>query len=167
MIIMTSNTKSPTVKLVEFNEQYTHQLSNFSLPEDQLEFTSLPLEKINHPKVSKTSIHVLVISNNEPVGYFALEDGEKVHKYSDNPKARILTSFSIDSKFQGKGLAKQGLKLLPSFVKNVLPDINEVVLGVNKRNTAAINLYLKCGFVDEKQMYQGPKGPQHVLHLII
>jgi len=102
---MTSNTKSPTVKLVEFNEQYTHQLSNFSLPEDQLEFTSLPLEKINHPKVSKTSIHVLVMSNNEPVGYFALEDGEKVHKYSDNPKATGKTRTKTSSFFCEKRVA--------------------------------------------------------------
>jgi hypothetical protein len=42
---MKSNAISPTVTLVEFNEQYTPQLSNFYLPEDQLEFTSLPLEK--------------------------------------------------------------------------------------------------------------------------
>lgn len=107
------------------------------------------------------------MNNDTPVGFFALEEGEKVYKYSNNPMARVLTSFSIDSGSQGKGLAKRGLKLLPSFVKEVLPNINEVVLGVNKRNIAAINLYLKTGFVDKNQVYDGPKGPQHILHLNI
>ncbi len=74
---MGSNTLSSTVNLVEYNEEYTNQLSNFCLPEEQLEFTSLPLEKINNPKVSKTSTHVIIKSNNEAVGYFALEGGKR------------------------------------------------------------------------------------------
>jgi RimJ/RimL family protein N-acetyltransferase len=167
MILLELNTSNPTVKLVEYTDAHTRQLSNFYLPQDQLEFTSLPIDKINNASFSNNSIHVVIMSNNEPAGYFALEDGEKVLKYSDNPKAMILTSFSINAKSQGKGLAKQGLKLLPTFVNEVRPDTKEVVLGVNKRNTAAINLYLKSGFADEKQIYEGPKGPQHVLHLVL
>ncbi|BCB04198.1 hypothetical protein KH172YL63_23310 [Bacillus sp. KH172YL63] len=56
---------------------------------------------------------------------------------------------------------------LPDFLREHLPDTKEIVLGVNKRNAAAISLYLKTGFVDEHEVYVGPKGPQHVLHLRI
>ncbi|MFG6147424.1 GNAT family N-acetyltransferase [Halobacillus sp. B23F22_1] len=66
---------------------------------------------------------------------------------------------------QGKGIATQGLKLLPAFVKEALQDVDEIVLGVNERNVPARNLYLKTGFVDKNQIYNGPKGPQHILHL--
>jgi ribosomal protein S18 acetylase RimI-like enzyme len=154
-----------TVKLTQYNEKYKEQLSVFHLPEQQLEFTSMPLEKIENPHISNNTVHVLILENEEPAGYFALEDGEKLHKYSDNQHARLLTSFSIDSGQQGKGLAKKGLSLLPAFVRDHLPGVNEVVLGVNKRNEAAISLYLKTGFVDEGEPYVGPKGPQYVLHL--
>jgi GNAT superfamily N-acetyltransferase len=154
-----------TVKLTLYNEKYKEQLSGFHLPEQQLEFTSMPLEKIENPDISNNTVHVLILEDEEPAGYFALEDGEKLHKYSDNQNARLLTSFSIDSGQQGKGFAKKGLSLLPAFVRNRLPGVNEVVLGVNKRNEAAISLYLKTGFVDEGEVYMGPKGPQHVLHL--
>jgi ribosomal protein S18 acetylase RimI-like enzyme len=154
-----------TVRLAQYSGKYKKKLSGFHLPEQQLEFTSLPMEKIENPHISNNTVHVLILENEEPVGYFALEDGEKLHKYSDNQHARLLTSFSIDSGQQGKGLAKRGLSLLPAFVRDHLPGVNEVVLGVNKRNEAAISLYLKTGFVDEGELYVGPKGPQHVLHL--
>jgi ribosomal protein S18 acetylase RimI-like enzyme len=154
-----------TVKLKQYSEKYKKQLSDFHLPEEQLEFTSLPLEKIHNLLISDNTAHVLIVEDEEPVGYFALEDGEKLHKYSENEQARLLTSFSIDSGQQGKGLAKKGLRLLPAFVRDHLPGVDEVVLGVNKRNTAAISLYLKTGFVDEGEVYVGPKGPQHVFHL--
>ncbi|WP_079478952.1 GNAT family N-acetyltransferase [Halobacillus salinus] len=162
---MESNAKNQTVSLIEYKDTYEHLLSGYHLPEEQQTFTSLPLQKIHNPEVSETSTHVLIMEGDRPVGYFALEDGEKARRYSDNPKARVLTSFSIDSNFQGRGMAKEGLKLLPSFVEAYIPDTDEIVLAVNKRNMAAIGLYLKTGFVDEDEVYEGRKGPQHVLHL--
>lgn len=155
----------PHVSLVEYNETYKRKLSDFHLPGDQLQFTSMPLDKIRNPSISKDTSHIVILHDDEPVGYFALEKGEKLCKYSSNPKARLLTSFSIDATRQGQGFAKKGLHLLPSFIRENLPDTNEVVLGVNKRNKAAISLYLKTGFTDEHEVYEGPKGPQHILHL--
>ena len=162
---MLSNALESSVILVEYTNTYDEQLSNFHLPKEQIQFTSMPLNKINEANVSNTAKHVLILKNSVPVGYFALEDGDKLLKYSNNSKARLLTAFSIDSRNQGKGLAKIGLKLLPEFVKNNLPDTDEIVLGVNNRNNPALNLYLKTGFVDENEFYEGPNGPQHILHL--
>ncbi|MHA7136528.1 GNAT family N-acetyltransferase [Rossellomorea arthrocnemi] len=153
------------VTLVEYNETYERNLKEFHLPEDQLEFTSMPLDKIHNPSISKDTSHVVILHDEEPVGYFALEKGEKLRKYTSNQEARLLTFFSIDARHQGQGFAKKGLQQLPSFIKENLPDTNEVVLGVNKRNQAAISLYLKTGFTDGNEIYEGPKGPQHILHL--
>ncbi|RWZ59117.1 GNAT family N-acetyltransferase [Halobacillus fulvus] len=152
---------------MEYKPSHRQYLISYHLPEDQQEFTSLPLQKIDNPHVTKSSMHVLIMDDQRPVGYFALEDGDKVRKYSDNPHAMVLTSFSIEADSQGKGFAKQALKLLSDFVKDSLPHVDEVVLGVNKRNLAAANLYLTNGFVDEDEVYVGSKGPQHVLHLYI
>jgi ribosomal protein S18 acetylase RimI-like enzyme len=155
------------ITLTVYNETYEHQLKDFHLPDEQLQFTSLPLEKIHNPTISPDTCHIVILSDDAPVGYFALENGEKLRKYSTNPQARLLTSFSIHVRHQGQGIAKEGLKQLPSFIREHLPETDEVVLGVNKRNQAAISLYLKTGFTDEDEVYVGPKGPQHVLHLKI
>lgn len=155
------------ITLSVYNETYEHQLKDFHLPEDQLQFTSLPLDKIQNPTISPDTRHIVILSDDTPVGYFALENGEKLRKYSSNPKARLLTSFSIDARHQGQGIAKKGLNQLPGFMREYLPETDEVVLGVNKRNQAAISLYLKTGFTDHDEEYVGPKGPQHVLHLNI
>ncbi|WGG46324.1 GNAT family N-acetyltransferase [Rossellomorea sp. DA94] len=155
------------ITLSVYNEIYEHQLKDFHLPEDQLQFTSLPLDKIQNPTISPDTRHIVILRDDTPVGYFALENGDKLRKYSTNPKARLLTSFSIDARHQGQGIAKEGLNQLPGFMRENLPETDEVVLGVNKRNQAAISLYLKTGFTDEDEVYVGPKGPQHVLHLNI
>jgi ribosomal protein S18 acetylase RimI-like enzyme len=155
------------ITLALYNENYEHQLKDFHLPEDQLQFTSMPLDKIHHPATSTGIAHIVILRDDEPVGYFALEKGEKLLQYSSNQKARLLTSFSIDARHQGQGFAKNGLTQLPSFIRENLPDTNEVILGVNKRNQAAISLYLKTGFTDEDEIFEGRNGPQHILHLKI
>ncbi|MFG3611215.1 GNAT family N-acetyltransferase [Rummeliibacillus stabekisii] len=162
---MQTETLKNSIELVEYKNTYEKQLSAYHLSTEQLEFTSMPLDKIQNPQVSNSTKHLLIMENHLPVGYFALEDGAKLLKYSNNSNARLLTAFSIDSRNQGKGLAKMGLKLLPKFVKENLPEINEIVLGVNKKNIPAYNLYLKTGFEDKNEFYEGPKGPQHILHL--
>ena len=45
--------------------------------------------------------------------------------------------------------------------------MDEIVLGVNERNTAAATLYKKIGFVDKGEVFIGQKGPQHIMHLTI
>ncbi|MEK4084133.1 GNAT family N-acetyltransferase [Psychrobacillus sp. FSL K6-1415] len=164
---MESNTKNNLVQLVKYTEKYEPFISNFHLPPDKLQFTCYPLEKIKAPTASHEIIHILILNKDIPVGYFALENGEKVLKYTNNLNARLLTAFSINNDFQGKGFAKQGLLLLPRFVKKNFQNVNEVVLGVNKRNTAAINLYKKTGFIDHNEIFLGPSGEQHIMHLDI
>jgi GNAT superfamily N-acetyltransferase len=162
---MEPTTKNNLVQLIKYKKYYEPFISNFHLPPEKLQFTCYPLEKINDPNLSKDSIHVLILNKDIPVGYFALESGEKVLKYTKNLNARLLTAFSINHDFQGNGFAKKGLHLLPGFVSRNLKNVNEIVLGVNKRNTAAINLYKKTGFVDHNEVFIGPSGEQHIMHL--
>ena len=164
---MESKTKNNLVQLVKYTDPYEPFISNFHLPPEKLQFTCYPLEKINNPTTSQETIHVLILNKDIPVGFFALESGEKVLKYTKNLNARLLTAFSINHDFQGNGFAKKGLHLLPCFVSKNLKNVNEIVLGVNKRNTAAINLYKKTGFIDHNEVFIGPSGEQHIMHLDI
>ncbi len=52
---------------------------------------------------------------------------------------------------------------LGEYVKKDFSEIDEVVLAVSARNNAAINLYLKCGFIDEGRNQRGLKGFQKIL----
>ncbi|NGP46406.1 GNAT family N-acetyltransferase [Bacillaceae bacterium SIJ1] len=73
----------------------------------------------------------------------------------------------MDRNSQGNGFATKGLQLLPGFMHTHFPEVNEVVLGVNQKNHPAIQLYRKVGFIDRGEVFAGPKGPQHILHLPI
>lgn len=154
-----------SIHLTPFTENFKEALQRFELPEEQQTFTSLPKEKMSNPLVEATAMHVVILSEEEVVGYFTLEEGKKLEKYSVNSNAKLLTSFSIDHRCQGKGLAKAALQQLPEFVNTNYPHVDEIVLGVNHRNVAAATLYRKVGFVDNGEVYVGPKGPQHIMHL--
>ncbi|WP_404407907.1 GNAT family N-acetyltransferase [Jeotgalibacillus malaysiensis] len=162
---MTTIKTTANIQLAILEEKHKEVLAAFQLPKEQLQFTSLPLEKLNNPQVEKTACHVVILLDHEPIGYFVLEEGEKLQRYSSNPHAKLLTSFSLDSKHQGKGYAKHALQLLPQFVKMNFSNIDEVVLGVNKRNQGAIGLYRRMGFQDNGEEYLGTKGPQHIFYL--
>ncbi|UOR11893.1 GNAT family N-acetyltransferase [Halobacillus amylolyticus] len=162
---MATTLKNNLLKLTEYTTDYEQAVASFYLPKQQLQFTRYPIEKITDPALSESTHHILIVNEDRPVGYFALEDGGKLFKYTNNLQARLLTCFSIDSRYQGKGYAKKGLNLLPAFILNHLHHINEVVLGVNERNKPAISLYKKVGFIDNNEILVGKKGPQHILHL--
>lgn len=158
---------SHTIRLTPFTENFREALEKFELPEEQRQFTSLPVEKMNSPLVEESALHIVILNAEEPVGYFTLEEGKKLAKYSSNTKAKLLTSFSIDQQYQGKGYAKTALHQLPDLIKTTFPHVDELVLGVNQRNEAAASLYRKVGFVDNGEVFVGPKGPQNIMHLPI
>lgn len=156
-----------SIQLVNYTETFYEELSRFELPLEQREFTSLPMEKMNNPLVEDTACHIVILHEGQVVGYFTLEEGEKLKKYSQNSNAKLLTSFSINFPHQGKGYAKSALKQLANFVVTTYPYVDEIILGVNERNTAAATLYKKIGFVDKGEVFIGQKGPQHIMHLTI
>ncbi|MFC4356263.1 GNAT family N-acetyltransferase [Chryseomicrobium palamuruense] len=157
--------ESTTIQLVDYQPMHYEVLTQIDIPDEQREFTSLPVEKINSPLVEASACHVVILHNEEPIGYFALEEGKKLQKYSANTHAKLLTAFSIDYRHQGKGYAKAALHQLPDFVRKRYPHVDEIVLGVNQGNIVAASLYRKLGFIDHGEVFVGPKGPQHIMHL--
>lgn len=162
-----SHSMGTIVSLITYSEQFEAQMKQYYLSESQLEFTGRPIDKIQNRELSPQPYHTLILEGDRVVGYFALEGGEKRSRYSENASARLLTSFSIAHDEQGKGYAKQALSLLRDHVKHAYPEIDEIVLGVNKRNIPAYTLYVKSGFEDHGEIFEGKKGPQHILHLAL
>jgi RimJ/RimL family protein N-acetyltransferase len=88
-----------------------------------------------------------------------------VKEYSDNARAMLLTAFSINHAYQGKGYAKQGMSLLSEFVQKEFLDCNEIVLAVNHKNIPAQKLYMKVGFHDTGRTKIGRIGEQYIMAL--
>lgn len=159
--------KETDVRLDLYKQKYDEALFNFRLPEEQEKFTSLPQHCIPEVKVDKTMHPVVILHDEAPVGFFVLRSGDVVKKYTENPKALLLTRLSIDESSQGKGYGKKGMNLLGDFVKRQFSECDEIVLAVNHKNIPAQKLYEKVGFVDTGKRIMGKIGEQFVFKLQI
>ncbi|WP_156856072.1 GNAT family N-acetyltransferase [Oceanobacillus sp. AG] len=152
------------VTLKPFSSKYVEELNSFELPEEQAQFTALPskiLEEIEGQH------RIVILDEDEPVGFFLLHETERVKEYSDNPNAMLLTALSVNYAKQGKGYAKQAMFLLRDFVKTEFPDCDEIVLAVNHKNIPAQSLYAGVGFTDTGRRKNGPIGEQFILKLLL
>lgn len=155
------------VTLEKYDEIYLEDIKNYYLEEVQLEYTALPVWGLEEALKNPEKMPVLVVSESRMIGFFILDRGEARAIYSNNKNAILLRSFSIENQWQGKGYAKKALSLLKNFINSNFIGIEEVVLGVNHRNSKAYSLYLNVGFEDKGENIQGTKGLQHVMHMKI
>lgn len=151
------------IQLVPYKEEYKEVIQTFTLPSEQVQFTSDPVELLKKAK----NVIVILDYNGVPVGLFALQTGDRVQEFTENESALLLTSFSINHNRQRKGYAKKSLALLQEFVQRYFPMKNEVVLAVNEKNIPAQHLYEKVGFQDKGFRRMGPIGQQIIMHLPI
>ncbi|MFD1851285.1 GNAT family N-acetyltransferase [Oceanobacillus bengalensis] len=152
------------VKLENFSDEYLEVLKSFELPADQAKFTALPSKYF---EVTEGQYRIVIVNENEPIGFFLLHSTERVKEYSDNSNAMLLTSLSVNQTKQGKGYAKQAMFLLSDFVKSEFPNCNEIVLAVNYKNIPAQRLYSKIGYRDTGRRKMGPIGEQFIMSLLL
>ncbi|MGE8207789.1 GNAT family N-acetyltransferase [Heyndrickxia sp. NPDC080065] len=150
------------VELHVYKPEFFDALKDFNLPKEQEQFTALPSEML---EVSHERHPIVILSDNEPVGFFVLHSSARVKEYTDNPDAMLLTAFSVNHLHQGKGFAKKGLQQLNTFIHQEFPTCNEVVLAVNKRNIPAQKLYEKVGYEDTGRRKMGKIGEQLIFSL--
>ncbi|MBU3572995.1 GNAT family N-acetyltransferase [Priestia aryabhattai] len=155
------------VTLMFYSEAYESSIHSYTLPEEQLIYTALPAEAIAKCKQKRDRTPVLILAENKLAGFFVLDAGAAVKEYTESSGALLIRSYSIHPDYQGKGVGKNSLKLLPSFINHHFPTKNEVVLGVNHKNTAAQHLYKRCGFVDTDRHVFGSQGKQFVYQMNI
>lgn len=138
---------------------------SYELPADQQEFTMLPQDLIKRDAANPEKHLIVIRARGQVAGFFELDESEDRKRYSDNPKALLLRGYSVNPKFQGRGIATGSLDALPAFMKEEFPNMDEVVIGVNARNTAAQTLYKKAGFEDTGRRVMGKKGEQFAMCL--
>lgn len=153
------------VALEHYSDKYQEDLTNFLLPKDQEQFTTHPADQLARLTVDQTP--VVITADQKTVGFFVMEQSERLKHYTDNESAYLLASLSITKSHQGKGYAKQAMELLPEWVGKEFPACNEIVLSVNLKNHAAFRLYERTGFEDTGRRMNGPVGEQRVMSLKI
>ncbi|WP_025727691.1 GNAT family N-acetyltransferase [Heyndrickxia ginsengihumi] len=148
-----------------YNPTYKDSLVDYHLLENQKAFTKTPIEALKFCEQDQERHPILIFYNEKPVGFFVLHEGEGTKEFSDHHDAILLRAYSINSVFQGKGIATQSLRLIPNFIKKYYPNINEVVLAVNHQNFAAQHVYKSCGFVDTGRRAVGRSGEMYIYSL--
>ena len=138
---------------------------SYDLPMDQQEFTMMPQDLIKRDAGNPEKHLVVIRARGEVAGFFELDESEDRKRYSDNPKALLLRGYSVNPKFQGRGIATGSLEALPAFLQKEFGAFDEIVLGVNARNLAAQKLYQKAGFEDTGRRVMGTKGEQFAMCL--
>ncbi|MDN7245022.1 GNAT family protein [Planococcus shenhongbingii] len=137
----------------------------YSLPSDQLKFTGMPQDIIERDAKNPDKHLVVIRARDEVAGFFELDESDDRKLYSNNPKALLLRGYSVNPKYQGRGIATGSIYALPDFIRKEFPEFNEVVLGVNASNPAAQRVYQKAGFEDTGRRLMRSKGEQIVMCL--
>lgn len=151
------------MKLTTYQKNLDYLLDDYYLPEEQEYFSATPRMAVDISENNKNRHPLMGIDKNRLVTFFVLEEGDAAKEFSDNPSDILLRSFSTNHEDQGKGYARSTLDLTPNFIRNNLPHIKGIVLGVNVKNLAAQKLYEKCGFIDEGNRVMGAKGEMIVM----
>ncbi|EST10863.1 GCN5 family acetyltransferase [Sporolactobacillus laevolacticus DSM 442] len=154
-----------TVTLSVFHKQYQQEVDDYII--EDIQFTGHPREAVELAEKEPDRHAILILHGQALVGFFVLHGWAGAKKYTDDQHALLLRTFSIDTRHQGKGYAKQAMKQLPDFVRTNFSDIERVVLGVNRANYPAQNLYLRNGFSDTGRRVIGAHGEQYVFEQLI
>lgn len=153
------------IKLENYQPEHLQELIEYKLTESQLEFTSHPKDALLACEKDKGRWPIVILEKGQTAGFFVLYQGEELIKYTANPDAILLRAYSVANPFQGRGIARKSLELLPGFVVKHFPQVDEIVLAVNLRNEAAQRVYLRSGFKDSGRKLMGRKGEQFVYKL--
>lgn len=153
------------VSLVMYESKHKEALENYPLSEEQLGFTGHPIEMLKKVEMCPTYTPIVILDGEQVAGFFVLDTGDDKLNYTDMKDSILLRGYSVHPSFQGRGIAKFSMQLLPQFVMEHFPSIKQVVLGVNEANKAAQAVYLKNRFIDEGHRYLGSAGIQLALCL--
>jgi len=90
----------------------------------------------------RNSAEPLIIYNNDiAVGFLLL--------LRDTKQECHISRIMIDKNHQRKGYAADAIRTTIAYIKQKMPDVSTLTLSVSPKNTAAIRLYEKLGFVSD------------------
>ena len=149
-----------TIRKVRFKDYSA--LMEFTIPEQQQQFV-YSFSEIFEQRTPEHDIYV-INEGKQLLGFFMLDKAYAKQYTFAKAKELGFRNLVIDEKHQRKGYAKQAFQRLFIYLYGAYPDYNSLCLTVNKKNTAAYNLYNDVGFTDtEKTFHGGDAGPQRIM----
>jgi RimJ/RimL family protein N-acetyltransferase len=166
LIMYNSAISQGTITRLEVYDKLLHKtIENYILTDEQLKFTAHPLVALKACENNEGRIPIVISSGDEIAGFFVLHGWDGVKEYSENQNALLLRAYSIHNSSQGKGIAKLSLQLLPDFVREHFPEVNEIILAVNHENKKAQYVYKTAGFKDTGIRSTGRNGELFILFM--
>ena len=158
-----SNNKVMIVRLMERSDR--DEVLKLGLKEYQHAFVS-PISNILEKLITKPeTTPFLIYKEDHLAGYVQINTKwEDIAHFCDDRKTLGLEGFFLDHSVQGQGLGVPSIKAIIEKLPEIYLNYDKVALTVNCRNKAAIQTYLKGGFVDTGELYHGGRsGPQHIM----
>lgn len=155
------------VSLDFYNEQYREALAGYSLSKEQVIYSGLPMESVQDCRDDPDRHPIVILYHHKPAGFLVLHGRNGAKAYSRNPHAILLRAFSVNSLFQGRGIATKSLRILDAFIKKNDSETDEIVLAVNQKNIAARHVYRKAGYLDTGIRAMGRHGEMLILSKMI
>lgn len=141
------------IQLKHYEESHSESLRAYQLPPEQTPFTASPetvFARIaaRNAQGDYSAIPISILSADKAIGLFVLDTGPDLDLWTENTRAVLLRSLSINPDFQGKGIGTLVMQYLPEFIASHIPglSVNEIVLGVNRENHTGQKLYKRIGF---------------------
>ncbi|MCO7126522.1 GNAT family N-acetyltransferase [Sporolactobacillus shoreicorticis] len=150
------------IQLNFYQKKDQTSLENYYLTEQQLKYSGNPLDCLQDCVQDNERHPILIRSGEEVAGFFVLHSWGGVKDLSENRNALLLRAFSVNSIFQGQGIATKALAALDLFVNANFPDVNEIILAVNHKNAVAQHVYMKAGFKDTGRRAMGKQGVMYL-----
>ena len=117
------------------------------------------LQNSRHPDLEHP---FAIVARGMWIGFFILRERQALPDWA--PRDVItMHSFRVCRTHQGKGYGRAGSDLAVAWVRHNRSDVRQLMLAVNVRNVVAKSVYLRAGFVDTGEVFQGPIGDQHIM----
>ncbi|NWB98276.1 GNAT family N-acetyltransferase [Pseudomonas gingeri] len=97
-----------------------------------------------------------LLDDETPVAFLLLKRHPFVPHWADEGSA-TLHALQVDKRLQGRGFGAACLQALPEAARQAWPQVHQLLLSVGTDNNAAMNLYLKQGWVDTGEAYRGER----------
>lgn len=142
--------------LIEATVGDIYRIENYVIEENP--YTVSPMDGMTESLHEYEKHPILMLEKDKMVGFFILQTGDSILKYTSNTQAILLKAHSVDKRYQQQGYGKLAMEKLPEFIKEHFPSINEIILLIDYDNISGQMMYLKSGFKDTKNKVKELEG---------
>ncbi|OJG74794.1 hypothetical protein RV12_GL002211 [Enterococcus quebecensis] len=147
----------------------THQqlIDNYCLSKRKLRYVREPKIAISLTKKNAQRHAVLVFEDDSLVAFLTLYETKGGSPYSSNEHHLLVQDLSIDYRHFRVGYTKQAFELLPAFIRQHWPKINQLTIIVNEDKAFTQPLCKHAGFKDTGNTLPPIYGSQVFLQISI